>query len=77
MSPVHLEREPDGEDVGLWILLFVAAEDGLHRGARLVGGARVDVDAVRVARPEVEGEERLENSRLWTDRRISLVLLLL
>ena len=74
MSPVHLEREPDGEDVALRILLVVAAEDRLHRGARLVGGPRVYVDAVRVVRPEVEGEERLENSRLWTDRRISSVL---
>ena len=64
MAPVHFQWESDGKYVALRILFGVALEDPLHGGAGLVRGASVDVDAVGIAWPEVESEERLENSRL-------------
>ena len=64
MAPEHLKWESDGKHVALWVLLLVTLEDPLHRGTGLSGSARVNVDAMGIARPEVEGEEGLENSRL-------------
>ena len=68
MAPKHLHWESDGEYVAHWILLLVTLEDTLHCGTRLFGCARVDVDAVGIARPEVKSQERLENARLCDEK---------
>ena len=68
MAPEHFQWEPDGKYVALGVFLRVTLKDPLHCGTGLLGGPSVDVNAVGVARPEVESQERLENARLCEEK---------
>ena len=68
MAPEHFQWEPDGKYVALGVFFRVTLEDPLHRGTGLFRGPRVDVNAVGIARSEVESQERLENARLCEDK---------
>ena len=68
MAPEHFQWEPDGKYVALGVFLRVTLQDSLHRGTGLLGGPSVDVNAVGIARPEVESQERLENARLCEEK---------